>query len=97
DGSPLGHMVTVQRVCEGEETPVREGVASGKTGEYYIRLDVDAFSQLYAGFNMVPVACMLEAYDQNFVSGQIDLSDRSIVNNPRLPDIVLHCCPGHEF
>jgi hypothetical protein len=61
DGSALGHMVTVQRVCEGEETPVREGVASGKTGEYYIRLDVDAFSQMYAGFNMVPVACMLEA------------------------------------
>jgi Ca-activated chloride channel family protein len=89
DGSPLGHMVTVQRVCEGEGEPVREGVASPRTGEYNVRLDVDAFSQTYASFSMVPVACMLEVYDQNFVSSQIDLSDRSIVNNPRLPDIVL--------
>ncbi|HEY4088533.1 MAG TPA: VWA domain-containing protein [Bryobacteraceae bacterium] len=89
DGSPLGHMVTVQRVCRGEEEPVREGVASPKTGEYYVRLDSDTFSQVYAGLNMVPVVCTLEAYDQHFVSSEIDLSDRSILNNPRLPDIVL--------
>lgn len=89
DGSPPGHMVTVQRLCNGEGEPVREGVASPKTGEYNVRLDVDTFSQTFASFSMVPVACVLEVYDQNFVSSQIDLSDRSIVNNPRLPDIVL--------
>jgi len=89
DGSPLGHMVTVQRVCNGEDQPVREGVASPKTGEYYVRLDVDPFGQVFAGLNMVPVACMLEVYDKGFVSSQIDLSDRSIMNNPHLPDIVL--------
>ncbi len=89
DGSPLGHMVTVQRVCEGEGEAQREGVASPKTGEYNIRLDVDPFNQTYASFSMVPVACMLEVYDQNFISSRIDLSDRSIANNPRLPDIVL--------
>ena len=89
DGSPLGHMVTVQRVCSGEEQPVREGAASARNGEYYVRLDVDPFGQVFAGFNMVPVACMLEVYDKGFVSSRIDLSDRSIVKNPRLPDIVL--------
>ena len=89
DGSSPGHMVTVQRVCNGEEQPVREGATSPKTGEYYVRLDVDPFGQVFAGLNMVPVACILEGNDKGFVSSQIDLSDRSSVNNSRLPDIVL--------
>src|SRR3954465_10744315 len=62
DGSPPGHMVTVQRICNGEDGPVREAAASGKTGEYFVRLDADPFGQTYAGLNMVPVACMLEGY-----------------------------------
>src|SRR6185437_2788651 len=47
DGSPLARLVVVQRVCSGNEQPVREGVASPKTGEYFIRLDVDPFGQFF--------------------------------------------------
>ncbi len=89
DGAPVGHMVTVQRVCNGEDEPVREAATSPKTGEYFVRMDLDPFGQVYAGLNMVPVTCMLEVYDKGFVSSRIDLSEHSVINNPRLPDIVL--------
>lgn len=95
DGSLLGHMVTVQRVCRGENQPARAGVTSPKTGEYYVRLDVDAFGQVFAGLDMVPVVCMLEADDKGFVSSQIDLSDRSIVNNPPLAGYRLNARVSH--
>ncbi len=88
DGATLGHLVVIERVCSGADRPVHEGVASAKTGEYFVRLDVDPFAQILAA-DMTPVACRLEAYDHGFVSTSIDLTNKQILNNPRLPDIVL--------
>ena len=90
DGSPPGRMVTVQRVCNGMDHAVREGAASGKTGEYFVRLEVNDFGQVFSSLDtyaMLP--CSLEASESGFVSSRIDLTDRGIVRNPRLPTIVL--------
>jgi Ca-activated chloride channel homolog len=90
DGSPPGHLVTVQRSCNGAPQPISEGAASGKTGEYTVRLVVNNFGQVNGGIDgyaMLP--CVLEAVDKGFVSSEIDLSDRTILRNPRLPTIVL--------
>ena len=90
DGSPPGHLVTIQRTCQGEQQSFNEGVASGKTGEYYVRLHVSEFGEVSGsmdGYALLP--CVLEAAYQGFVSSQIDLSDRAVLHNLRLPDIVL--------
>lgn len=89
DGSIPGHLVSVVRVCEGLE-PIREGVASGKTGQYYIRLNVNSFYQAYGSVNVAALLpCRLEADDKGFVSSSLDLTDTSIMRNPVLPTIVL--------
>jgi len=90
DGSPPGRMVTIQRVCQGMDHAIRESAASGKTGEYFVRLSVSGFDQVLASvdtYAMLP--CVLEAYEPGFVSSRIDLTDRGIVRNPRLPPLVL--------
>lgn len=90
DGSPPGHMVSIERVCDGLDHTIREGSASGKTGEYFVHLEVSFFGQVVANPNLdVQMPCVLQAVSSGFVSSQIDLSDRSIVRNPRLPIIVL--------
>jgi VWFA-related protein len=90
DGSPPGHLVTVQRVCAGVDTGVREGAASGKTGEYVVRLTVNDFGEVFSGENTGNVVpCVLEAVDSGFVSSQIDLTDRKAMSGPRLPTIIL--------
>jgi VWFA-related protein len=90
DGSPPGHMVTIQRVCEGLEQPTTEGAASGKTGEYFIRLNVDEFGEVRGSVDaFATLPCFLEAVDKGFVSSRIDLADRSILRNSRLPALIL--------
>jgi VWFA-related protein len=87
DGSPPGRLVTVERVCQGMDHAIREGAASGKTGDYFVRLTLDDFGQVYDAYGVLP--CVLEASQSGFVSSQIDLTDRGIMRNPRLPAIVL--------
>src|ERR1039457_2102082 len=91
DGSPLGHLVGIQRVCDGLERPIREGSASGKTGEFTVRLEVSDFGGVFSGnfngFGMLP--CALEATLDGFASSRLDMSDRRLSMNPQLPNIVL--------
>jgi Ca-activated chloride channel family protein len=90
DGSPPGHMVIIQRTCQGEVQSTNQGAASGKTGEYFVRLHVSEFGQVGGGMDTYALLpCVLEVADKGFTSSQIDLSDRTILRNPRLPDIVL--------
>src|ERR1017187_9210213 len=91
DGSPPGHMVNIQRVCAGREHPIRESSASGKTGEYTVRLEVSDFGGVFSGnfdgFGILP--CALEATLDGFISSRLDMSDRRLTVNPQLPNIVL--------
>jgi VWFA-related protein len=91
DGSPPGHLVGIQRVCDGMEHPIREGSASGKTGEFTVRLEVSDFGGVFSGnfngFGMLP--CALEATLDGFASSRLDMSDRRLTMNPQLPNIVL--------
>ena len=90
DGSPPGHLVLIQKTCDGIQQPANEGAASAKTGEYFVRLRVSEFGQVgggYDGYALLP--CVLEASDRGFTSSRIDLGDRLILRNPRLPDLVL--------
>src|ERR1035441_3901922 len=91
DGSPPGHLVGIQRVCDGLEHPIREGSASGKTGEFTVRLEVSDFGGVFSGnfngFGMLP--CALEATLDGFASSRLDMSDRRLTMNPQLPNIVL--------
>jgi Ca-activated chloride channel homolog len=93
DGSPPGHLVGVQRTCTGAQQSIPEGAASGKTGEYIVRLYVNEFGQIGGSLGRLDVygmlPCVLEASGKGFVSSRIDLTDRRILRNPRLPDIVL--------
>jgi len=90
DGSPPGHLVVIQRACTGAQQPIQEGAASGKTGEYMVRLLVNNFGQVQGGIDAyAALPCVLEAVDKGFVSTQLDLSDPSILRNARLPTIVL--------
>lgn len=91
DGSPPGHLVGIQRVCDGMEHPIREGSASGKTGEFTVRLEVSDFGGVFSGnfngFGMLP--CALEATLDGFASSRLEMSDRRLTMNPQLPNIVL--------
>src|ERR1035441_3187587 len=91
DGSPPGRLVVIQRVCDGMEHPIREGSASGKTGEFTVRLEVSDFGGVFSGnfngFGMLP--CALEATLDGFASSRLDMSDRRLTVNPQLPNIVL--------
>ena len=91
DGSPPGRMVGIQRVCDGLEHPLREGSASGKTGEYMVRMEVGEFGGVFSGnidnYGMLP--CSLEATLDGYVSSRIDLTDRRLTMNPQLPTMVL--------
>lgn len=90
DGSPPGHMVGIQRVCEGTPQAITEGAASGKTGEYFVRLVVNEFGGVHSTLDAYSmIRCYLEASDKGFVSSRIDLGDRNILRNPQLPTIVL--------
>ena len=91
DGSPPGRQVIVQRVCVGLPQEMHEGTASGKTGEYSVRLEVADFGGVFGGNEMgqASLPCILEASLGGFVSSRIDLSDPHVTMNPRLPDLVL--------
>ncbi|MGJ5816398.1 VWA domain-containing protein [Paludibaculum fermentans] len=90
DGSVPGYMVTVQRVCYGMQQPVREGVTSRKTGEFVLRLFVNEMGQVYSGTSgYAGLPCSLEASHPGVISSRIDLTDRRITLNPRLPDLIL--------
>lgn len=90
DGSVPDHMVTVQRVCYGMPQAVREAVTSRKTGEYVLRLFVNELGQVYSGtIGFAGLPCHLEAVQSGFISSRIDLNDRRLTLNPRLPDLVL--------
>lgn len=90
DGSVPPYMVTVQRVCYGMQQPVREGLTSRKTGEYVLRLFVNELGQVYSGTSgFAGLPCSLEASHQGVISSRIDLTDRRITLNPRLPDLIL--------
>jgi VWFA-related protein len=93
DGSPPGHMILVQRYCEGGQQPFSEGAASGKTGEYFVRLMVNQFGTVQGSTGAIDtysmLSCYLEAADSHYVSSRIDLSDPNVLRNPRLPTIIL--------
>lgn len=90
DGSVPPYMVTVQRTCYGMQQPVREGVTSRKTGEFVLRLFVNELGQVYTGINgFSGLPCSLEASHPGVISSRIDLTDRRITLNPRLPDLIL--------
>src|ERR1035441_7407276 len=105
DGSPPGRLGGIPRVCDGAGTrlaasrrvcegldhSIREGSASGKTGEYTVRLEVSDFGGVFSGnfngFGNLP--CSLEASLDGFVSSRLDMSDPRLTMNPQLPNIVL--------
>lgn len=90
DGSVPPYMVTVQRTCYGMQQPVREGVSSRKTGEFVVRLLMNDLGQLYTGINgFSGLPCSLEASHPGVISSRIDLTDRRITLNLRLPDLIL--------
>lgn len=90
DGSVPEYMVTVQRICYGMQQPVREGLTSRKTGEFVLRLFVNELGQVYSGTNgYAGLPCSLEASHPGVISSRIDLTDRRITLNPRLPDLIL--------
>ena len=97
DGSPPGRSVVILRTCQGMDHTLVEGTASAKTGEYFVRLDVndfgDVFSGGFAGAGMLP--CVLEAVMPGYTSTKLDLTDRHITMNPRFPNLVLtRATPG---
>jgi VWFA-related protein len=90
DGSPPGKTVSIERVCEGLDHIVREGVASAKTGEFVVQLDLGDYGQAFqstGNFTLLP--CSLQAVLSGFASNQLDLTDIHITSNPRLPTLVL--------
>jgi VWFA-related protein len=91
DGSPPGRSVSIQRTCQGMDHSSVEGAASAKTGEYFVRLEVNDFGGVFAGgaggTGYFP--CVLEASVTGYVSTKLDLTDRKLTLNPRFPDIVL--------
>src|ERR1019366_1411546 len=91
DGSPPGCVVGIVRVCDGLEHPIREGSASGKTGEYTVRLEVSDFGGVFSGnfngFGNLP--CALEAALGGYVSSRLDMSDRRLTTTSLLPNIIL--------
>src|ERR1035441_862340 len=78
DGSPPGRQVTVQRVCMGLPQEMHEGTASGKTGEYSVRLEVADFGGVFGGNEMgqASLPCILEASLGGFVSSPIGRASR---------------------
>jgi VWFA-related protein len=91
DGSPPGRNVSIQRTCQGMDHSVPEGTPAVKTGEYAVRLEVNNFGEVFAGGtsgnDLLP--CVLEAFYSGYASTRLDLTDRRVTMNPRLPDIVL--------
>jgi VWFA-related protein len=91
DGSPPGRSVVIQRTCQGMDQRLVEGTVSPKTGDYFVRLEVsdfgEVFSNGFAGAGLLP--CVLEAVAPGYVSTKIDLTDRRLTMNPRFPNIVL--------
>src|ERR1017187_8225485 len=51
DGSPPGLPVTIQRTCEGMDRVIVEATVSPKTGDYFVRLDINDFGFLFSGAN----------------------------------------------
>jgi tetratricopeptide (TPR) repeat protein len=90
DGSPPGHLVGIQRKC-GADVPVREANASGKTGVYFVHLYVSDYGGVFSGGyqDRGTRVCYLEAVMPGYTSTRLDLSDRHIVINPQLPNLVL--------
>lgn len=90
DGTVADRPVTLQRVCQGLPQPIREATASRRNGEYVVRLFLSHFGQVFSGWGLSEMLpCSLEASASGYVSSRIDLTDRHVTLNPRLPDIVL--------
>src|ERR1017187_9667556 len=91
DGSPPRRQVIVPGVSIGVPPDMHGGPASGKTGEYSVRLEVADLGGVFGGNEMgqASLPCILEASLGGFVSCRIDLSDPHVTMNPRLPDLVL--------
>jgi len=87
DGSPPGRSVSIQRTCEGMDHPLIEGTVSPKTGDYFVRLDITDFGNVFSGYGLLP--CVLEAVAPGYRSTKLDLTDRRVTMNPRFPNIVL--------
>ena len=97
DGSPPGRPVSIQRTCQGLDHAYVEGTVSQKTGDYFVRLDVNDFGNVFSG-GMAGnglLQCVLEAIAPGYVSTKLDLTNWHITMNPRLPNIVLsRAAPG---
>ncbi len=90
DGSPPGHLVLIQRTCEGADQSIPEGVASGKTGDYLVTLRLNELGQVQSSLDMYSILpCVLEAELKGYVSSRIDLTNRLTLLNTRLPTIIL--------
>src|SRR5579883_2163524 len=86
DGSQPGRAILVSRYCEGLDQLVQQVPASPKTGEYYIRLDVNLFGEVYT--QMTNGGCYLEASAKGFMSTRVDLTDRNSIKGFTIADIV---------
>jgi VWFA-related protein len=94
DGSPPGLPVTIQRSCQGMDHVIVEATVSPKTGDYFVRLDINDFGFLFSGTNEL-LPCVLQAVARGYASTKIDLTDRRTTMMPRFPNIVLsHATPG---
>ena len=118
DGSPPGKMVSISRVCTGNN-PRIVATASGKTGDYLWRAEAtelgvgavgggmggtEAADILLAGGHLTNSAggtdalkasgfgvadCVLRAELSGYRSNSIEISDPSLLREPRLPALVL--------
>lgn len=90
DGSVPDRPATVQRVCQGLPQAIHEAAISRRSGEYVVRLFVNQWGQAYSSWGMSDMLpCSLEASASGYVSSRIDLTDRRVMMNSRLPDLVL--------
>ena len=88
DGSPPGISVTIQRSCDGLEHPIDEATVSPKTGNYFVRLDINDFGYLHSAFNSL-LSCVLRAVARGYSSTTLDLNDRRLTMMPLFPNIML--------
>jgi len=94
DGTAPGRRVGIVRLCPGLY-PSHE-TSTGLKGEYYWRVEADPFQGLIfntggwiAGLGPASVDCVLRAELSGYASSEIDLSDRNLIRNPQLPNLIL--------
>ena len=85
DGSPPGKMVLIERACHGTSPTIV--ATAGKSGEYLWRAEGDSMGLDI--FTMGVGECTLRAVLLGYRSTTIDLMDRSVLREPRLPVLVI--------